>query len=271
MNLVERVGLWLINRLETPGSKRAGSISIDPAAGLSVDVYEGADGSSAPVILFFYGGNWARGERRQYQFVGEAFAKLGVTALVADYRKRPDVRFEDTLSDASKALDWTLANYQDRPIVLSGHSAGAQIACLSALDKTRSTPGAVAGVIGLAGPYDFYPFTEREHWDYFGPPWRYPLTQPVWRLHATMPSFLLLHGAADQRVRRGHSKSLYLRVLASEGLAIRRVYERLDHTGIVLEFMRGRRHRSRVMIDIQQYLSALTKETLSEMEKDLWH
>jgi acetyl esterase/lipase len=271
MNLVERVGLWLINRLETPGSKRAGSISIDPAAGLSVDVYEGADGSSAPVILFFYGGNWARGERRQYQFVGEAFAKLGITVLVADYRKRPDVRFEDTLSDANKALDWTLANYRGRPIVLSGHSAGAQIACLSALDKTRSTPGAVAGVIGLAGPYDFYPFTEREHWDYFGPPWRYPLTQPVWRLHATMPSFLLLHGAADQRVRRGHSKSLYLRVLASEGLAIRRVYERLDHTGIVLEFMRGRRHRSRVMIDIQQYLSALTKETLSEMEKDLWH
>ena len=271
MNLVERVGLWLINRLETPGSKRAGSISIDPAAGLSVDVYEGADGSSAPVILFFYGGNWARGERRQYQFVGEALAKLGITALVADYRKRPDVRFEDTLSDANKALDWTLANYRGRPIVLSGHSAGAQIACLSALDKTRSTPGAVAGVIGLAGPYDFYPFTEREHWDYFGPPWRYPLTQPVWRLHATMPSFLLLHGAADQRVRRGHSKSLYLRVLASEGLAIRRVYERLDHTGIVLEFMRGRRHRSRVMIDIQQYLSALTKETLSEMEKDLWH
>ena len=271
MNLVERVGLWLINRLETPGSKRAGSISIDPAAGLSVDVYEGADGSSAPVILFFYGGNWARGERRQYQFVGEALAKLGITVLVADYRKRPDVRFEDTLSDANKALDWTLANYRGRPIVLSGHSAGAQIACLSALDKTRSTPGAVAGVIGLAGPYDFYPFTEREHWDYFGPPWRYPLTQPVWRLHATMPSFLLLHGAADQRVRRGHSKSLYLRVLASEGLAIRRVYERLDHTGIVLEFMRGRRHRSRVMIDIQQYLSALTKETLSEMEKDLWH
>jgi len=271
MNLVERVGLWLINRLETPGSKRAGSISIDPAAGLSVDVYEGADGSSAPVILFFYGGNWARGERRQYQFVGEALAKLGITALVADYRKRPDVRFEDTLSDANKALDWTLANYRGRPIVLSGHSAGAQIACLSALDKTRSTPGAVAGVIGLAGPYDFYPFTELEHWDYFGPPWRYPLTQPVWRLHATMPSFLLLHGAADQRVRRGHSKSLYLRVLASEGLAIRRVYERLDHTGIVLEFMRGRRHRSRVMIDIQQYLSALTKETLSEMEKDLWH
>jgi len=271
MNLVERVGLWLINRLETPGSKRAGSISIDPAAGLSVDVYEGADGSSAPVILFFYGGNWARGERRQYQFVGEAFAKLGITVLVADYRKRPDVRFEDTLSDANKALDWTLANYRGRPIVLSGHSAGAQVACLSALDKTRSTPGAVAGVIGLAGPYDFYPFTEREHWDYFGPPWRYPLTQPVWRLHATMPSFLLLHGAADQRVRRGHSKSLYLRVLASEGLAIRRVYERLDHTGIVLEFMRGRRHRSRVMIDIQQYLSALTKETLSEMEKDLWH
>jgi len=271
MNLVERVGLWLINRLETPGSKRAGSISIDPAAGLSVDVYEGADGSSAPVILFFYGGNWARGERRQYQFVGEAFAKLGISVLVADYRKRPDVRFEDTLSDANKALDWTLANYRGRPIVLSGHSAGAQIACLSALDKTRSTPGAVAGVIGLAGPYDFYPFTELEHWDYFGPPWRYPLTQPVWRLHATMPSFLLLHGAADQRVRRGHSKSLYLRVLASEGLAIRRVYERLDHTGIVLEFMRGRRHRSRVMIDIQQYLSALTKETLSEMEKDLWH
>lgn len=271
MNRLDRIGLWLINQLDLLGSQWQGSMCVDAAHDLSLDVYGDDSRLDAPVILFFYGGNWASGARRQYQFVGEALAKLGVTALVADYRKRPEVRFDETLNDAQKALDWARCAYPDRRIVLAGHSAGAQIACLLALENTRLGAAQVQGFIGLAGPYDFYPFTERAHWDYFGPPWRYPLTQPVWRLHGAMPSLLLLHGAVDQRVRRGHSKSLFQRVLVAGGLAIRRVYERLDHTGIILEFMRGRRRRSQVLKDIQQYLDALTDQTLSEMERDLWH
>ena len=32
----------------------------------------------APVVVFFYGGSWTRGERADYRFVGEALAASGI-------------------------------------------------------------------------------------------------------------------------------------------------------------------------------------------------
>lgn len=36
-----------------------------------------------PVVLFFYGGSWTSGERRDYKFIGEALASHGIVAIQA--------------------------------------------------------------------------------------------------------------------------------------------------------------------------------------------
>src|SRR5471032_2774230 len=36
----------------------------------------------APVVVFFYGGNWASGERADYAFVGRALAARGMVAVI---------------------------------------------------------------------------------------------------------------------------------------------------------------------------------------------
>jgi acetyl esterase/lipase len=41
-------------------------------------------GGLAPVVVFFYGGNWTSGNRGDYAFVGEALASRGIVAVIAD-------------------------------------------------------------------------------------------------------------------------------------------------------------------------------------------
>lgn len=270
MNPLEHAGLLAINSVEVPGSMRSRQAVFCQDQQLMLDTYDGAASVNGWVVLFFYGGNWQSGHRSQYRFVGEALARLGVMAVVADYRKWPGVRFTDTYEDANKAIDWVMAEYPDRKIVLAGHSAGAHLASLLAIRRSRGEGTRIKGFIGFAGPYYFYPFSESTHWHYFGPVWSYPLSQPVWQLHPSVPSMLLLHGANDHRVRRGQSKALYERVLGFGGLAIRRVYENLGHAELILECVRWRRPNSRVIEDIARYLDALTTHSVAEMERELW-
>ena len=51
-------------------------IAYGPAARQKLDVYKPeAAGQSRPVVIFFYGGSWKRGNRGSYRFVGEAWMR----------------------------------------------------------------------------------------------------------------------------------------------------------------------------------------------------
>ncbi|GAP37321.1 esterase/lipase/thioesterase family protein [Piscinibacter sakaiensis] len=122
-----------------------------------------------PMVVYFYGGSWRSGERADYRFVGEALAARGVLTLVADYRLYPEVRYPDFLRDGAAVLALTLERAgawggDPRRVFVMGHSAGAYIASMLALDERwlgerGHRPQALAGWIGLAGPYDFLPTT----------------------------------------------------------------------------------------------------------------
>src|SRR3546814_14247383 len=68
--------------------------------------------------------------------------------------------------------------------------------------------GAVAGVIGLAGPYDFYPFTSEGSRNSFGHVADAGTTQPVNFANSGAPPMLLLHGETDTTVRVRNSRAL---------------------------------------------------------------
>ena len=78
----------------------------DPALGLALDVYQPRNALNAPVVVFFYGGTWKRGTRQNYSWVGRSLARQGVVALVADYRKYPQVGLDGFMTDAAKATAW---------------------------------------------------------------------------------------------------------------------------------------------------------------------
>ena len=248
----QRIGLRVINGLAHSVPVVQERVVYGDSRRHHLDWYRHPNPGTRPTVLFFYGGNWRQGRRQDYRFVADTLMTLGCDVVVPDYRLYPRVRFTDILVDARRAAEAVLARLAPgHPLILMGHSAGAHIGALLTLDSSLlSDSGRIACFVGLAGPYDFYPFTEDDHWELFGPEPAYRASQPVNFVRADAPPLFLLHGADDMRVRRGHSKSLMQKQQAAGGRAERRVYPGLGHADLVLAFSRLHRRGNPVVHDL---------------------
>lgn len=216
-----------------------------PAPHQAIDVFLPRSGTAAPapVVVFFYGGRWQGGRRADYAFVGEALAARGVLTFVADYRHYPAVRFPEFMHDAAQAVAWVSAHAAEyggdvRRLHLAGHSAGAHVAALLATDarylhRVGLQPRQLRGVIGIAGPYDFLPFTDEDLKQVFGPEPGWRDSQPVEFVDGDEPPFLLLHGADDLSVWPRNSARLAARLRAAGVPVEHRVYPDLGHVRIL--------------------------------------
>lgn len=221
----------------------------DAERGLSLDVHPPVGGAgAAPVVVFLHGGSWRSGDRQGYRFVGERLAREGALVLVPDYRKAPDHAFPAFMHDTARAVAWARANAarlggDPERIHLMGHSAGAHIVALLAADgrylaAQGLAPTDLAGVIALAGPFDFLPITDPELRDVFGSKEAWPRSQPVNFVDGDEPPFLLLHGSDDGTVWPRNSVRLEAK-LAAAGVPVRYVpIEGEGHIGIVLGLRR---------------------------------
>ncbi len=129
-----------------------------------LDLYLPRDKKNFPVLVFVHGGAWRSGDRSQYQALGERFARDGIGVAIPSYRLMPQNPHPAQIEDLAAAFAWVVRNISQRGgdasrIYLSGHSAGAHLAALLALDekylkKFDLDPSAIRGVIAMSGIYD---------------------------------------------------------------------------------------------------------------------
>jgi acetyl esterase/lipase len=143
-----------------------------------LDLYLPADAENFPVLLFIHGSGWRHGHKdglfNPYHRLGKGLARRGVGVAVATYRLAPKHKFPAQPLDVARAARWVYENigeYGGDPgrIFLCGHSAGAHLVALVALDErylkaAGLPPDAVAGVIGISGPYDVEYMWEEGGW-----------------------------------------------------------------------------------------------------------
>ncbi len=104
-----------------------------------LDIYAPPDATELPVALWFYGGGWRSGDKRLFEHLGRALAIRGIITVAVNYRLTPAVQHPAHAEDCAAAVAWTynnIASYGGNPecLFLTGHSAGAQLASLLALD-----------------------------------------------------------------------------------------------------------------------------------------
>jgi acetyl esterase/lipase len=122
-----------------------------------------------------------------------------------------------------------------------GHSAGAQIATLLALDPVYLhaqdvAPDTVCGVVGLAGPYDFLPLHDPELETIFGPEAERPRSQPINYVTPQAPPMLLLAGRDDTTVDPGNTLRLAAK-LRGAGVSVQSgLYPRIGHAPLIGAF-----------------------------------
>lgn len=255
-DLWQKFGLAVINGLARSATYERRELDYASGPRNKMDWYRLARDACRPTIVFYYGGNWQSGRKEEYRFVADTLLSFGYDVVIPDYRLYPEVRFGAILDDARRAANTVQERLpNDTPVFLMGHSAGAQIAALLTLnEKLLDDRSRIRGFIGLAGPYDFFPFTEDAHWDLFAPEAAYPESQAVNYVRADAPPLYLLHGENDRRVRRGHSKSLMEKQLAVGGTASREVYPGMGHIDIILAFSRLHRRKCHVARDVNRFI-----------------
>jgi acetyl esterase/lipase len=210
---------------------------------LRLDVYQPkAAGTARPVVVFFYGGSWLRGERSQYRFVGAALAERGFVAVLPDYRLYPKARFPAFLDDGAQAVAWVQQHARElggdpQRIVLMGHSAGAHMAAYLAfnheyLKRAGGEPEGIAGLVGLSGPYVLTPNSRVLH-KIFGKPYTVRDWQPVHFVDETSPPALLIHGEDDGVVSVEQTRQL--------SAALKR-----HHVPVETEILAGKGHAATV-------------------------
>lgn len=237
--------------------------ALDIWAPANPDGTAGAEGP-LPVVIFWYGGGWAKGERESYAFAGRALARAGFLVVIPDYRKVPAVRFPAFLDDGAEAVAWTAANIarhggDPARIAVMGHSAGAYQAVMLALDAARLAavgvdPGTIKAGVGLAGPYDFYPFTSERAIAAMGQWPRPEETQPIAFARADAPPLLLATSDGDETVRAKNANNLAAK-LRSLGAPVEvRNYGALTHEEVVMALSVPFRGKGPVLADSIAFL-----------------
>ena len=176
------------------------------------------------IIMFVYGGSWRSGrlfsgKKEYYRFVGKLFSNEGYTTIIPDYRVYPEVKFPSFVEDVANAVRWIHTNMNlkndNRRLILIGHSAGAHIVSLLALDpnyfkEVGIDRSVLRGWVGLSGPYNFNPLAIR----YIRPIFESVIddinkARPISFASVKAPPGMLIHGKRDRLVSRNNSLALY--------------------------------------------------------------
>lgn len=237
-----------------------------------------------PVVIFFHGGDWSSGypDKDAHVFVGDALSSHGFIAVVVNYRRYPDTRFPGFVHDAALAFKWTrehvaeLGGDPDKIFVM-GHSAGAHIASMIALDErylasVGEDTRRIRGLIGMAGPYYFLPMPDEPLLaEVFAPPANYPQAQPQNFVDAGDPPMLLLAGNQDTRVPSFLSLDMQTNVRTAGGEADLIVYNHLSHIMLVASLAMPIRLYEPTIRDIARWIDhrcELPSPRLAELKRE---
>jgi acetyl esterase len=132
-----------------------------PESELPVRVYEPGGEGPHPVVVYFHGGGWVRGDLDTHDELCRDLARrVGCLTLSVGYRRAPEHPFPAAAVDAHGAFKWaadhvgSLGGDPDR-IAVAGDSAGGNLAAVTTLmARDREGPTPVGQVL-------FYPVTDR--------------------------------------------------------------------------------------------------------------
>lgn len=199
---------------------------------------EGATPATGALVVFVHGRLWR--ERQPERLVEEGFVRgltaAGHTVAVVRHRLGAQGRHPAATRDVAAAVAALLDRVDEGGIevdrvFLAGHSSGAQLALLVALDpqwlaRHGRSPDALAGVVSISGIVDLTPdggLSREEETIYaetFADPAAREAASPADRVAPARPAILLLTAARDVPGYRGAAVAMAERLRAQGGAPV---------------------------------------------------
>jgi acetyl esterase/lipase len=133
------------------------NLAYAPAERTAFDLYPAAY-PGAPCLVFIHGGYWQRNSRELFACLAEGPAAAGWAVAIPGYTLAPQTNLRGIVAEIGQALDWLVDNGARYgiagPLVISGWSAGGQLAAFH-----LAHPGVVAG-LAISGIYDLAPLRD---------------------------------------------------------------------------------------------------------------
>ncbi|XOV85486.1 MAG: alpha/beta hydrolase [bacterium] len=212
-----------------------------------LDIYMPLGATDAPVVVYFHGGGLMFGDKNLAQVVAERLLAEGIGLVSANYRLSPGVMHPAHVQDAAAATAWVYNNIAEfggdpRNIYVGGHSAGAYLAALLALDPRHLQQQGMAlsdirGAIPIS-PFLYVEETARDRsksiWGEVPLDWLAASVTP--HITAGKPPMLLIYADGDDPWRRAQNEKLAQELTMSGNKAVRavEVFNR-DHTSLISE------------------------------------
>ena len=228
----------------------------------SLDVYVPVGAFNRPTVVFWYGGMWTKGSKEQYRFVGAALANSGYVAILPDYRLFPSVRFPEFVEDGALAVKWAREHASElggdpRSIFIMGHSAGAHLASMLALDerylkKVGGDPSWIRGWIAISAPYELTMRVPVLH-SIFGAralaEW-----QPIQLVSSRTPPALLVHGLEDNMVHPQDAVDFDAKLRAAGVPVECRLYRDVGHVEAIASLSLPLRASADTLADVRGFI-----------------
>lgn len=178
-----------------------------------LDIFMPEGQKDIPVILFFHGGALKAGTKLDGEALAARMKGFGIGVVSANYRLTPTVQHPGHVNDAAAAFAWVKENihhYGGDPdrIYLSGHSSGAYLAVLLAMDpahleKQGLKIEAIKGVLPIS-PFLYVEQTAKERpkdvWGEDPNDWYKASVSP--HIKSGKPPMLMIYADADEDWRR---------------------------------------------------------------------
>lgn len=245
-----------------------------------LDVYRPVSGiSPSRVIVFFYGGDWQFGSKQDYQFAAQALTSRGFVVVIPDYSLYPEAVFPVFVEDGAQAVRWThdhIADFGGDPqrIFLMGHSAGAHIAAMLALDEHYLEAAGLEGrpikaAALLSGPYGFIPTGTRRLIFNMSATQELPdpATQPMTFVDGTDPPLLLIQGLQDTTVNPSNTRLLAAQIHERQGQVQTKYYENRGHVSVVLSLAYRFRWLAPTLDDVSQFFERIDRDASPAFNK----
>jgi acetyl esterase/lipase len=209
---------------------------------LDVFMPQGAEG--VPVVVFFHGGGLLEGDKQHGAILAQRLVPEGVGVVSANYRLSPAFSHPTHLQDAAAAFAWVVANIADfggdpGRVFVSGHSAGAYLAAMLALDA-RLLEAHGLGADAVAGAMPISPFLYVEETAKDRPKTVWSEDPAVWLEASVTPHIaagkgpmLLVYADGDDDWRRAQNErfAAAMQAAGSRAITATQVAER-NHTTV---------------------------------------
>ncbi|VCU70996.1 Carboxylesterase NlhH [Pigmentiphaga humi] len=120
-----------------------------------LDYYPG-NAAEGPLLVFVHGGYWQGGSKESVGFLARGPLAVGFSVALIEYTIAPQAKIGDMIEEVGEALRWLRSHarqlgFDERRIVMAGHSAGAHLMC----NLMGEVP--LLGGVAISGIYDLEP------------------------------------------------------------------------------------------------------------------